>query len=66
MKINRFYILFALSTIVGGWCIIKDNPYITAIVLSIGFLVYLFAVAYITENLNETEERFIEKIKNNF
>ena len=66
MKINRFYILFALSTIVGGWCIINDNPYITAIVLSIGFLVYLFAVAYITENLNETEERFIEKIKNKF
>ena len=66
MKINRFYILFALSTIVGVGCIIKDNPYITAIVLSIGFLVYLFAVAYITENLNETEERFIEKIKNNF
>ena len=66
MKINRFYILFALSTIVGGWCIINDNPYITALVLSIGFLVYLFAVAYITENLNETEERFIEKIKNNF
>ena len=66
MKINRFYILFALSAIVGGWCIINDNPYITAIVLSIGFLVYLFAVAYITENLNETEERFIEKIKNKF
>ena len=66
MKINRFYILFALSTIVGVWCIINDNPYITAIVFSIGFLVYLFAVAYITENLNETEERFIEKIKNNF
>ena len=66
MKINRFYILFALSTIVGGWCIINDNPYITALVLSIGFLVYLFAVAYITENLNETEERFIEKIKNKF
>ena len=66
MKINRFYILFALSTIVGGWCIINDNPYITAIVLSIGFLVYLFAVAYITENLNETEERFVEKIKNKF
>ena len=66
MKINRFYILFALSAIVGGWCIINDNPYITAIVLSIGVLVYLFAVAYITENLNETEERFIEKIKNKF
>ena len=66
MKINRFYILFALSTIVGGWCIINDNRYITALVLSIGFLVYLFAVAYITENLNETEERFIEKIKNKF
>ena len=66
MKINRFYILFALSTIVGGWCIINDNPYITALVLSIGFLVYLFAVAYITENLNETEERFVEKIKNKF
>ena len=66
MKINRFYILFAFLAIVVGWCIMINNPYLTAIVVFVSFLVYLFAVAYITENLNETEERFIEKIKNNF
>lgn len=66
MKINRFYILFAFLAIVVGWCIMINNPYLNAIVFFVSFLVYLCGIAYITDNLNEKEERFVEKIKNNF
>ena len=66
MKINRFYILFAFLAIVVGWCIMINNPYLTAIVVFVSFLVYLCGIAYITDNLNEKEERFDEKIKHYF
>ena len=66
MKINRFYILFAFLAIVVGWCIMLNNLYLNVIVFFVSFFVYLCGIASIIDNLNEKEERFVEKIKNNF
>ena len=56
MKVNRFYILFALWIMLLGWCVTNENVYINAFVLFFGFLFLLCGFAYIDENKNEKEK----------
>ena len=66
MKVNRFYILFALWIMLLGWCVTNENVYINAFVLFFGFLFLLCGFAYIVENKNEKEKKFTEKLENIF
>ena len=66
MKVNRFYILFALWAILLGWCITNENVYVNAFVLFFGFLFLLCGFAYVDENKNENEEKFTEILENIF
>lgn len=66
MKVNRFYILFALWIMLLGWCVTNENVYINAFVLFFGFLFLLCGFAYIDENKNEKEEKYTEKLENIF
>ena len=49
-----------------GWCVTNENVYINAFVLFFGFLFLLYGLAYVDENKNEKEEKFIEKLENIF
>lgn len=67
MKVNRFYILFALLAILLGYCVfISTNVYVNAFLLFFGFLFLVCGFAYIDENKNEKEEKFSEKLENIF
>lgn len=66
MKVNRFYILFVLWIMLLGWCVTNEKVYINAFVLFFGFLFLLYGLAYVDENKNEKEEKFIEKLENIF
>ena len=66
MKVNRFYILFALWIMLLGWCVTNENVHINAFVLFFGFLFLLYGFAYIDENKNEKEKKFTEKLENIF
>lgn len=66
MKVNRFYIVFALWAILLGWCVINENVYVNGFVLFFGFLFLVCGLAYVIENKNEKEEKFTEKLANIF
>lgn len=66
MRVNRFYILFALWALLLGWCVTNENVYVNAFVLFFGFLFTLYALAYIDENKNDIEKIFTKKIENIF
>lgn len=66
MRVNRFYILFALWALLLGWCVTNENVYVNAFVLFFGFLFTLYGLAYIDENKNESEKIFTKKIENIF
>lgn len=66
MKVNRFYILFALWATLLGWCVTNENVYVNALVLLFGFLFLVCGLAYVIENKNEKEEKFTEKLANIF
>lgn len=66
MRVNRFYILFALWALLLGWCVVNENAYVNALMLFFGFLSLVCALAYIDENKNESEKNFTKKIENIF
>ena len=66
MKVNRFYIVFALWATLLGWCVTNENVYVNGFVLFFGFLSLVCALAYVIENKNEKEEKFTEKLVNIF
>lgn len=66
MRVNRFYILFALWALLLGWCVTNENVYVNAFVLFFGFLFTLYALAYIDENKSESEKNFTKKLENIF
>lgn len=66
MKVNRFYILFALYAMLLGWCVTNDNVYVNACVIYVGALLLLCGLAYVDENMNEKEKKFTEKLANIF
>lgn len=66
MKVNRFYIVFVIWAALLSWCIFNNNTHFNAPVLYFGFLSLVVALAYIYENKNEKEKKFIEKLINIF
>ena len=66
MRVNRFYILFALWALLLGWCVTNENVYANAFVLFFGFLFTLYGLAYIGENKSESEKNFTKKLENIF
>lgn len=66
MRVNRFYILFALWALLLGWCVTNENVYVNALMLFFGFLSLVYALAYVDENKNESEKIFTKKLENIF
>lgn len=66
MRVNRFYILFALWALLLGWCVTNKNVYVNAFVLFFGFLFTLYGLAYVDENKSEGEKNFTKKLENIF
>lgn len=61
-KINRVYLAFAFAVICFGSCIPRENPYINAIVIAVGFFGYLLIMAFALENPTKGEEKVINKL----
>lgn len=67
MRVNRFYILFALWAILLGYCaFISTNVYFNAIAIFGGFCALVLGVAYVLDNMNEKEKKFFNKIAKTF
>lgn len=66
MRVNRFYILFALWALLLGWCVANENVYVNALILFFGFLSLVYALAYVVENINDIEKNFTKKLENIF
>ena len=64
--INRFYIVMIIMFGCGIFTLICNNTTINLIVIVFGFFIYMCCWEYILNDMNEKEERFIEKIKNLF
>jgi 4-hydroxybenzoate polyprenyltransferase len=66
MRVNRFYILFALWALLLGRCVANENVYVNALILFFGFLFLVCALAYVVENINDIEKNFTKKLENIF
>ena len=66
MRVNRFYILFALWALLLGRCVANENVYVNALILFFGFLSLVCALAYVVENINDIEKNFTKKLENIF
>ena len=64
--VNRFYIVMVIMFGCGIFTLICNNTTINLIVIVFGFFFFLCCWEYILNDMNEKEERFIEKIKNLF
>ena len=66
--INRFYILFALLALSLLVCIVNDNRYINAIIISATFFVGIVAMTYLLDKddtyYTDNEKKFVRRIKN--
>lgn len=66
--INRFYILFALLASSLLVCIVNDNRYINAIIISATFFVGIVAMTYLLDKddtyYTDNEKKFVRHLKN--
>ena len=62
---NRYKIMFALWGVLLGWCaFISASPYMNGIVIAFAFVGSMVWFGHIEKNMNKSELRFFNNLRN--